>query len=672
MSDMRTVSYNDILNSINCGLNIFFEDDFVCGEADWCSTLYRLVRMNDRMFTRMNASIEEINKELAGVLNDIYKKAEPFVTGITNWNEVIDDDFEDLIEKMALGNNEAANEVGVLYEKICENDIGLFVEVFFKYGLACVVPQIYEDMFKEYICVGAKWKAFLVYNYYNADLIDELKNFVYECEGETATVCCIIDNDLQGENQAANILDVLENICIERSHAIVGAVVTSHERVERVTENIHVEYVSKDNLITLKPSILKSIYHYLLNVFKTQILQEASIAIKKASSHPAVAQYLIAMAQIEGISNYEILYQWIIELFEQGLSHNSNVPKLVSIANMLDVCSQVDDFDSTDSICDIEGFATFDYNVNRFYQPIAPGDVFIDNKGEIYILVGQACDMAMSHSRKRRNGLCELVKAKMEPITKLNKKTLDNLENMWVNNFKLNGNTSALKINYRMRYFMENEVLSLCSYSDEGICEIDLEKELLYEQKNLMQNFLLEYYSKLQTYFRAIKTLKDSNEENLAILLSDEYVDRVCTVMGYNENNTKLNFGVRRICRLKGNYTLFLHKLFLENKGRIPFETINMARAVNFNVEIYNGTKKINTNIVGVLTRDAKSINVLPWIISRETMNKILDAFAPNSHIKTELDEYSLETEKTTIPLDGSKKLVLTKKTPPKIYCTVE
>ena len=392
------------------------------------------------------------------------------------------------------------------------------MEIFFKYGLACIIPQTYENIFKEHICVHGRWRPFLIYNYYNADLFDELKKLVSEHLNETATVCCIIDNDLKGENKANDILNVFEKLSAEKSFSVIGAVVTSHEKIERINENVHIEFVSKDNLELLKTALLKSIYHYLLNVFKIEMLKETDSAIKKAAAHPAVAQYLITMAQIEAISNYEIIYQWILELFEQGLSNNTHIPTLVAISNMLDECANVDVFDKVDSISDIGGFEAFDYNINKFYQPIAPGDVFINSEGRIFVLVGQACDMAMSCTRSRRNGLCELVEAKIEPITSINKKTLDNLVHMWVYNFKLDGNTSALKIDYRKRYFMENEVLSLCSFSNDGACWIDINNALPEAQKKITQQYLLDYYEKLQKYFSAIIQLKASSEENLAVV----------------------------------------------------------------------------------------------------------------------------------------------------------
>ena len=93
------------------------------------------------------------------------------------------------------------------------------------------------------------------------------------------------------------------------------------------------------------------------------------------------------------------------------------------------------DIQYSDEMQKLNTFEAFDLSINRYFQPPAAGDIFIDKKGNYYVLVGQDCDLMISQSRSGNNAVSELVKASVvsqKDIEKYEK----NLEFMYVNNFR--------------------------------------------------------------------------------------------------------------------------------------------------------------------------------------------------------------------------------------------
>ena len=45
----------------------------------------------------------------------------------------------------------------------------------------------------------------------------------------------------------------------------------------------------------------------------------------------------------------------------------------------------------------------------------------------------------------------------------------------------------------------------------------------------------------------------------------------------YQERDTVLDYGIKRISRLKKTASLYLYKMFLEYRGRMPYTTINLT-----------------------------------------------------------------------------------------------
>lgn len=149
---------------------------------------------------------------------------------------------------------------------------------------------------------------------------------------------------------------------------------------------------------------------------------------------------------------------------------------------------------------------------------------------------------------------------------------------------------------------------------------------------------------------------------------ADSYISRICKPIDFQVEGPHLSYGLKRICRLKGHYYLFLYKLYLEYRGRIPFETINLARIQTINVKFYNGNSEYNFDIEVFLARDAKTAKSLPWIIKREQVEMLLEKLPQAVHISDAQTEYLLKEDDLSIKLSNQKSIVLSKKSTNSVY----
>lgn len=668
---MREITYKEILENIDCGLVVFFEDDFIQpGTVEICDILHKAIRMDENLQSKMLSLLNVADKPFSSALKAFLELCKPAVDDIADWSEIAD--VEDILSQYKEKHPELTESVDAAFSAITSVPCVNSLPVLFQFGLHCNVPSKYQEMFSEYIEAESRWQPFVVFDNYNTDIATQVEHLIENIPDPNNTVTCIIDNRIKGEDRAEEIIDELERICKNVTKRIIGAAVTSKNPIERISETLFIGHVDKDNIDKLKQALLRSAYHYLLRMLKDRLNDQINDAFKKAAYHKNIAIYLATMARIEGISNYEVLMQWIGAICEVGLSSSCDIPKLVAIANLLDACEEAPDFEDMEDMSDINTHEAFDYEINRFYQPVAPGDIFQTSDGSIYILVGQSCDMMMGDVRKRRNGLCELVKADATALL-WNNKTLDNFNHVWINNFKVEEATTALKIDYKSRSFLDNELISLCSFNPKGECTINLSKSLSPQCTRMLQPYQINYYSNLQEYFGAIQKICTSTERQyLDIVAADDHASRIVKLSDYSESGDSIIYNIKRIGRLKSHYYLYLYKLFLEYRGRLPFETINLARMQTINAKFYNGTHEILMDTDVFLARNAKSSKTLPWILKQSQINSILESSAANTTIKAPDEHYLLDDKPLSVKLSNGKSLVLEKKAPNRVYYQIK
>ncbi len=673
---MREVSYKDLFNNMHCDLSIFFEDDFTFPtEFDINAILYRLVRMDvQTILEPMMNKLREIDLSFASSIQEFIDEFQKWDNLIDNWDNVVKDDIDNAISVIQAKSDDAFAAISSKREIEEPSDLEGVKSILRRFGAFCVIPPAYTNLFEEYILSDRTWKPFIVYSNYSADVNYEIKEMISCLSNQSPVICCYIDNNLCGENKAEQIINDLENLNNEKAVHFIGAVVTSRDPFSKITNSIFIDSVLKNDLNSqLKSALLRSVYHYLLHSLKEQYINSITDAFNKAGSHRNIALYLSEMAEIEGIGNYALFVEWIKGLTEYYSSRCENIAKMIPIANLIERQSELDEsvegLEDLSDLSDYNTFEAFDYRVNDYYLPVEPGDIFVTDTNEIYILVGQACDMAMSESRSRRNGLCEMVKATFETDTDANKIAKDQ-KNMWINHFKLGETYGKLKIDYQKRFFVENEILSLSSYHCDGSCKIGTNDN---KYNPLLQGYQINYYDRLKAFFDSIVTLKENCPVASETILANESIAWICSLLDYTNENGQMIYPLKRVCRLKEKHLIYLYKLFLEYRGRIPFNTISLNRTITRQMEFRYSSDVYSYNVDIVLNRSTGEIkSTWPCIISNATVLDLLGKILPSATVKEERNNYVIEEKELSILLSDGKKLKFTKKTSKSITVTIE
>ncbi|MEC7264454.1 MAG: hypothetical protein VXW38_11990, partial [Bacteroidota bacterium] len=232
-------------------------------------------------------------------------------------------------------------------------------------------------------------------------------------------------------------------------------------------------------------------------------------------------------------------------------------------------------------IREINTYELFDYNVNKKYLPIAPGDIWAKD-GSYYILLGQLCDMLIRRDKNARNArIAELFKveitldtpkAKYDIIIKGQKKYI------YIDNFIDVEDGNKLKsvridISTPNLYFADLTILDLGTFNDLGTCEINPKSELAENIKTLLPERRDEYYELLKEEYKNIGAMKIRELSNAMDLYSP--LDFSKSKFVY-EGDT-ISYGIKRVCRLKGRYYDSLYNNYLNNKGRIDLNLIDNA-----------------------------------------------------------------------------------------------
>lgn len=661
------MSYRELFSSINCQRIVFFEDDFKQVAFEKNRMLYDMVRMDVKDRELFLSEIRVKSTELERKTQDFLDTFDKVFDGIGFWRDVvIYGDITSAFPLVGKQSTEHQAEIERLYEAVRDKEIASVYAIGAKYGIGVSQPTQYESIFNDYILYDNRAKSFRVYIDFSASTAKLFSTDISDSTNAESVVC-IIDNQLGDAERAGEIIQAIKNESAQERKNIVGCVFSSQSLFEEISKDVYFEYISKSNIGNLEGSLARSAYNYYLAELKNEMLSRLTSAFESAQGSKGIAYYLSRRALKEGESEYQVINDWIQLLSANAHTESKNIKQLITLSRVIN--SLEDTIDEPDTeLQNLNTFEAFDYSVNDYYLPIAAGDIFTDGSKNWYVLVGQDCDMARGVSRHPKNALAELLPANVRTQTEFKKWTMD-LEKVSIYSFRktLSENSEILQVNYQKRKYISNEILNLCAYNADGICKISLTQELGDEQKKLIPNYMVDYYRTLQNYFKAAKTIKDQAKEAFDILnnpeeLSKEQEPLLIRIDDFSENADQVVFNLRRVCRLTHTYVFYLYKLYLEHRGRQPFQTINLVRQDEVSLPVIVNNAKTDYFCTVRRFEDPNKSNHKNWywIISKAEITRISELLGFGKP-EYEKDDIAIEAEQITIPLSDAKQLVIQK-----------
>lgn len=223
-----------------------------------------------------------------------------------------------------------------------------------------------------------------------------------------------------------------------------------------------------------------------------------------------------------------------------------------------------------------------------------------------------------------------------------------------------------LKVNYGSRVVVCNEIINLCSFNQEGHCQIDCEGGLSEDLSALLQPYMLQYYEKLSAYFKQVKEVNTTCPDFYKTASDLKTTKPLIDISNYQERDTVLDYGIKRISRLKKTASLYLYKMFLEYRGRMPYTTINLTGYSIVTAMIKSEEKEHLTTVHIKLTskrnKNQKDRTRLTWYVKREELQEAINAIVDGSLILESDDEYIELQGKGEIELSCGAASVILKK----------
>lgn len=668
----KQIAYEKMFNVLNVENIVIFEDDFIenTGKNEIC---YGLARMSITNRNRMLSEIGEINSIGKDQLEAFVNEFDNVFDAIENWEDEIpyndiETSFEIIQEKREYF--EVLEEVKKKYSEI-DMDSWSHKEdslsILSSYGVGVDIPNLYEELFDEFLHNKTHWKKYRIFRDFTAATQADFKKYIEDSFGSQGMMVCIIDDQMKNKKSATEIVNYIEKLQSEQKRRlnIIGLIYSSFDSSDCITDKVYFEYIKKgEPKNVFQAALTKSSYSYMLADLKVIYQSVLGDAFDEAVRNKNIAYYLSSMADYEGITNYQVITNWIKLLFEYKLS---DIQELTTVAGMTRLIGLLEDekLEFSKEMLDLNTFEAFDFSVNKYREPIASGDIFLIKK-EIYILLGQDCDMMNSSTRKRKNGISELVNA-----TTVNQSSLDgsvelNRQFLFISNFRKNKDDTVktLKVRYGSRKFIENQILQLCQFNDDGKCILDINKKQ-YNASGVEPAYYETLYEELVSYYEALFAINKKESAALELILNSSQSSRVLWLNDYvrdQEQNGIVEYKIRRICRLKHPYMLYLYKMYLEHQGRHPFDCMNMSRVQEVQVKLkQNDLIYVSIDMVLTPNRDMnrQHIEKMDWYIDISNLENAVSnllGIAVEIQENAQCIEIKEEGTKFECMLDGGEK----------------
>lgn len=658
------MSYRQLFTSVDCQSIIIIEDDFRQGEYKKERALYDIVRMalNDRELYMQE--IKTISDELADSLSSFLALFDQCIDRLGRWEDVIPRwDIRCAFPLLEEIDGQLKKGIEDQYNLINDDLMVTVYESGAKYGIGVDHPSYFDELYDDYILFENRAKSVRVYTDFSAET-QRLFVSDIDCATEEKSVVCIVDNYLAGTNRAQEIINLINAQNTPKRKNIIGSVFSSKELFEEISDKLYFEYTSKETPDRLKACLAKSAYNYFISVLREKTIAGLNKAFETAIKNKGIAFFLSRKAQKEGMSEYEIINDWIKLLSITAPEDSDTIKRLIGLSRVINSLDDSDDLPD-DSLQHLNTLEAFDYSVNDYYLPVAAGDVFTNDKGEWFVLIGQDCDMARRPNKPPRNALAELLPANIRMQTCFEKWTND-LKTASIYSFRRTkeAESEVLQVNYQQRNFIANEIINLCAFNADGQCRISLTGNLSEDQTQLMPEYMITYYKDLQAYFSSVKVLKEQVNDAFETVISQEYAPRLLSVGDYALDEEIVLFNLRRVCRLTNSYVYYLYKLYLEYRGRKPFQTINLIRQEEVTLPVvFNRVQSdVVMSIRCVPIPDKPNRKDYCWIIAIDELNRVLGELGVAETVnESGKEDLIVDSESIERTFSNRKKLTLKK-----------
>lgn len=590
------IKFKELIKNLRAFTILIVENDFTYIEnsEEIVGRLYlskfKIPKISEKL--RLGGYIEVDNKinaffDKIDQIKDVHDLALLSKIGPSSFNHYLD-----RIKQSGIANDL----ISVIAKEINEDNNNEFKNIFFNNGILDFESLgDYNDIIKT---INSITDCQIIFRkeYPSEDKIDELLKELEITFKETKSNFClsIIDKLLgRGDDGGRELIETIIKAHKEQNELKHICCLYTSKPGENFSLNSYEEYFiqevkknSSEETINKITSILSQCaYAEVFNSLRVKTIESAEKTLQIVLKNQKNIKYIINKSHEEGIPPYDAIKYWntlsIQNEFDiREIENFRFIASLTSLFNENYLDNHPNFSDVSKELKMLNSFELFDYNVNKKYLSIAPGDIWLTENGDYYILVGQLCDLLLRKDSnikdRNRNALIgELFK--IEFGTSKNSKYEIDITNgrksIYIDYFyetlSEEYKTMRIDISTPNICFADLKVLDLAMYNDTGICEINLYSTL---DESIIQLLPINrdlYYENIKAEYKNIDILNDEQIEAILALDSLNF-----SKLKFKKEGDIIKYGLKRICRLKGRYFDSLYNNYLNHKGRIDLNLI--------------------------------------------------------------------------------------------------
>ena len=210
----------------------------------------------------------------------------------------------------------------------------------------------------------------------------------------------------------------------------------------------------------------------------------------------------------------------------------------------------------------------------------------------------------------------------------------------------------------------------------DGECKVNYDKSLAEEAASLMQPYMVAYYDKLTKYFKQVKEIREAHPDFFSSVSDLKTVKPLIDISEYEEDGSVLDYKIKRVSRLKKTPALYLYKMFLEYRGRMPYISINLTGYSMVSTTVRYSKKEYMTTVYVKLTNSRK-YNMgnqarLAWYVKKDDLQSAIKELVDSKITLKYSDTYIKLDKADKIPISCKKGTIFLKKAVKQDVYTIE